>query len=91
MGVLHTDLVPPGQTIHPPRPAYSFTRIMFASILALGAFASSVYGHTIFQEMYVNGVDQGHINGIRVPTYDGVRSLCTSACPREPTISLYNI
>lgn len=23
--------------------------------------------------MYVNGVDQGHINGIRVPTYDGVR------------------
>lgn len=23
------------------------------------------------QELYVNGVDQGHINGIRVPTYDG--------------------
>ncbi|EIM85952.1 uncharacterized protein STEHIDRAFT_98247 [Stereum hirsutum FP-91666 SS1] len=44
---------------------------MFGSILALGAFATSVCGHTIFQEMYVNGVDQGHINGIRVPTYDG--------------------
>lgn len=26
----------------------------------------------------MNGVDQGHINGIRVPTYDGVRLLsCT--------------
>lgn len=23
--------------------------------------------------MYVNGVDQGHLNGIRVPDYDGVR------------------
>lgn len=26
------------------------------------------------QELYVNGVDQGHINGIRVPDYDGVRA-----------------
>lgn len=25
------------------------------------------------QELYVNGVDQGHITGIRVPDYDGVR------------------
>ncbi|KAI0260244.1 glycoside hydrolase family 61 protein I [Gloeopeniophorella convolvens] len=39
-----------------------------ASFLALTASASA---HTIFQEVYVNGVDQGHINGIRVPTYDG--------------------
>jgi len=27
--------------------------------------------HSIFQEFYVNGVDQGHLTGIRVPTYDG--------------------
>ncbi|KAF9454867.1 lytic polysaccharide monooxygenase, partial [Macrolepiota fuliginosa MF-IS2] len=27
--------------------------------------------HTIFQELYVNGVSQGHLNGIRVPDYDG--------------------
>jgi len=27
--------------------------------------------HTIFQELYVNGVDQGHLTGIRVPDYDG--------------------
>ena len=26
----------------------------------------------LLQEMYVNGVDQGHITGIRVPDYDGV-------------------
>lgn len=58
---------------------------MLGTILALGAFATSVYGHTIFQEMYVNGVDQGHINGIRVPTYDGVRPACTSSCPSELT------
>lgn len=63
---------------------------MFASILALGAFTTSVYGHTIFQEMYVNGVDQGHINGIRVPTYDGVRAACASSCPSELT-ALYPI
>lgn len=24
--------------------------------------------------MYVNGVDQGHLTGIRAPDYDGVRS-----------------
>lgn len=58
---------------------------MFGSILALGAFATSVCGHTIFQEMYVNGVDQGHINGIRVPTYDGVRPTCTSSCSSQLT------
>ncbi|KAF9007093.1 glycoside hydrolase [Cyathus striatus] len=34
-------------------------------------FAGSASAHTIFQEVYVNGVDQGHINGIRVPDYDG--------------------
>lgn len=25
------------------------------------------------QELYVNGVSQGHLTGIRVPDYDGVR------------------
>ncbi|TFY83103.1 hypothetical protein EWM64_g911 [Hericium alpestre] len=43
----------------------------FTSLLAFVAFATSVSAHTIFQEVYVNGVDQGHINGIRVPDYDG--------------------
>ncbi|KAG6874593.1 hypothetical protein C0993_000238, partial [Termitomyces sp. T159_Od127] len=33
--------------------------------------AASVSAHTIFQELYVNGVDQGHLTGIRVPDYDG--------------------
>ncbi|KAG8904887.1 hypothetical protein FRC01_008565 [Tulasnella sp. 417] len=27
--------------------------------------------HTIFQKLWVNGVDQGYLNGIRYPTYDG--------------------
>ena len=34
--------------------------------------AVSVSAHTIFQELFVNGVSQGHTVGIRVPTYDGV-------------------
>ncbi|KAJ7676162.1 glycosyl hydrolase family 61-domain-containing protein [Mycena rosella] len=38
---------------------------------AVSLFATSVYGHTIFQQMYVNGVSQGHLTGIRVPDYDG--------------------
>jgi len=42
----------------------------FISIASL-LLCSTVSAHTIFQEMYVNGVDQGHINGIRVPSYDG--------------------
>ncbi|KAH8114758.1 glycosyl hydrolase family 61-domain-containing protein [Phellopilus nigrolimitatus] len=39
--------------------------------LVLAALTLTSSAHTIFQEMYVNGVDQGHINGIRVPSYDG--------------------
>ncbi|KAF5315151.1 hypothetical protein D9619_007055 [Psilocybe cf. subviscida] len=35
------------------------------------AFACSASAHTIFQELYVNGVSAGHMNGIRVPDYDG--------------------
>ncbi|KAL0953424.1 hypothetical protein HGRIS_004660 [Hohenbuehelia grisea] len=44
-----------------------------ASLLAalLSLLASSAYAHTIFQELWVNGVSQGHTTGIRVPEYDG--------------------
>ncbi|KAI0031076.1 glycosyl hydrolase family 61-domain-containing protein, partial [Vararia minispora EC-137] len=41
------------------------------TLFAAVALATSSYAHTIFQALYVNGVDQGHINGIRVPSYDG--------------------
>ncbi|KZV73797.1 lytic polysaccharide monooxygenase [Peniophora sp. CONT] len=44
---------------------------MLGSLLSLVALAASSQAHTIFQEVYVNGVDQGHLNGIRVPDYDG--------------------
>lgn len=52
---------------------------MFGILLSLVALAASSQAHTIFQEVYVNGVDQGHINGIRVPDYDGVRILYLSS------------
>ncbi|KAF2496965.1 glycoside hydrolase [Lophium mytilinum] len=35
------------------------------------SLAVSVSTHTIFQELWVNGVSAGHTEGIRVPTYDG--------------------
>ena len=41
----------------------------YAALAAL--FATPAMAHTIFQEFYVNGVSQGHLNGIRYPTYDG--------------------
>ena len=47
---------------------------ILSSSVILAAMALSSSAHTIFQEMYVNGVDQGHLTGIRVPDYDGVRS-----------------
>ncbi|KAG9018751.1 hypothetical protein FRB90_010058 [Tulasnella sp. 427] len=34
-------------------------------------FVGLASGHTIFQRLHVNGVDQGYLNGIRYPTYDG--------------------
>ncbi|KAI0822021.1 glycosyl hydrolase family 61-domain-containing protein [Trametes gibbosa] len=43
----------------------------FSSLVAFSVLASPVFAHTIFQELYVNGVDQGHLTGIRVPDYDG--------------------
>ncbi|KAI0315795.1 glycosyl hydrolase family 61-domain-containing protein [Amylostereum chailletii] len=45
--------------------------MIIAALLALVTTTTSTFAHTIFQEMYVNGVDQGHLNGIRVPDYDG--------------------
>jgi len=45
------------------RGAYSLSAILLA--------LQSVSAHTIFQELWVNGVSQGHLNGIRVPDYDG--------------------
>ena len=42
------------------------------NIVALSLFGSLVSAHTIFQEVYVNGVDQGHMVGLRDPDYDGV-------------------
>ncbi|GJE95940.1 glycoside hydrolase family 61 protein [Phanerochaete sordida] len=45
-------------------------RILSLSIVG-AALALSASAHTIFQEFYVNGVDQGHLVGIRVPSYDG--------------------
>lgn len=41
------------------------------SILTTCALVASASAHTIFQELYVNGVSQGHTTGIRVPNYDG--------------------
>ena len=44
------------------------------SALATAAIlAGSASAHTIFQKLYVNGVDQGELVGIRAPDYDGVR------------------
>ncbi|KAF9488395.1 hypothetical protein BDN71DRAFT_1593991 [Pleurotus eryngii] len=44
---------------------------MRAIIASLRLFLSAAAGLTIFHELYVNGVSQGHLNGIRVPDYDG--------------------
>ncbi|PVI04323.1 lytic polysaccharide monooxygenase [Periconia macrospinosa] len=41
------------------------------STLSALALLASASAHTIFQELWVNGVAQGHTKGIRVPTYDG--------------------
>ncbi|KAF3274236.1 hypothetical protein TWF970_007985 [Orbilia oligospora] len=44
----------------------AFSKLASAA-LAVGAASA----HTIFQELWVNGVAQGHTVGIRVPSYDG--------------------
>ncbi|KAF3916745.1 Endoglucanase-4 [Dactylellina cionopaga] len=44
----------------------AFSKIA-CTALAIGAASA----HTIFQQVWVNGVAQGHIVGLRVPSYDG--------------------
>ncbi|KAF3924545.1 Endoglucanase-4 [Orbilia brochopaga] len=44
----------------------AFSRIA-GTALAIGVASA----HTIFQEVWVNGVSQGHLVGVRVPSYDG--------------------
>ncbi|EAU87430.2 endoglucanase II [Coprinopsis cinerea okayama7 len=43
---------------------------MKVSALVPLAFAAAAYGHTIFQKVSVNGVDQGQLKGVRAPTSD---------------------
>lgn len=40
---------------------------MFAT-LSLLTLVTVAQAHTIFQRVYVNGVDQGYLNGVRYPT-----------------------
>jgi cellulase len=47
----------------------------FTFLATIALAASSASAHTIFQELYVNGKSAGHLNGIRVPEYNGVREL----------------
>lgn len=37
----------------------------------LPVFFTPALSHTIFTNMWVNGVSQGALNGIRYPSYDG--------------------
>ena len=46
----------------------SFAAPLLSLLLLLGSSSA----HTIFQKLYVNGVDQGELVGIRAPDYDGV-------------------
>ncbi|KAF2744903.1 lytic polysaccharide monooxygenase [Sporormia fimetaria CBS 119925] len=41
------------------------------ALLVGASVDSSASAHTIFTQLHVNGVPQGHTKGIRVPTYDG--------------------
>ncbi|KAG8896853.1 hypothetical protein FRB99_008612 [Tulasnella sp. 403] len=49
----------------------SASSTMYMRLAFLLAAAASVHAHTIFQKLWVNGVDQGYLRGIRHPTYDG--------------------
>lgn len=61
----------------------------FLSVPLLVWLAGAVSAHTIFQELYVNGVSQGHLQGIRMPDYDGV---CFTAFSCNcPTLRLSSI
>jgi len=43
----------------------------FYSLTAVLLTLQSASAHSIFQELWVNGVSQGHLTGIRAPDYDG--------------------
>ncbi|KAF3910960.1 Endoglucanase-4 [Arthrobotrys entomopaga] len=45
--------------------------VAVSKIAGAAIAVSAASAHTIFQELWVNGVSQGHEVGIRVPTYDG--------------------
>lgn len=55
-------------------PCMLFTRNMKLTpqLLSVLLTVGSASAHTIFQELFVNGVDQGELTGIRAPDYDGV-------------------
>ncbi|KAH8799256.1 glycoside hydrolase family 61 protein [Flagelloscypha sp. PMI_526] len=44
---------------------------MKSSLLALAGTLAGVSAHSYFQQVYVNGVDQGRFNAIRYPDYNG--------------------
>ena len=67
------------------RPFLAFDEMTKLSALATAAIlAGSASAHTIFQKLYVNGVDQGELVGIRAPDYDGVRAPPISIPPFSP-------
>ncbi|KAF3921953.1 Endoglucanase-4 [Dactylellina cionopaga] len=45
--------------------------VAFSKLAAIVALAGSASAHTIFQQLWVNGVAAGQDKGIRVPTYNG--------------------
>ena len=57
------------------RPRSAEPAMLTKSLLTLALVLGSTSAHTIFQKVYVNGVDQGELVGIRAPDYDGVSIL----------------
>ncbi|KAG8908054.1 hypothetical protein FRC01_007513 [Tulasnella sp. 417] len=55
-----------------------FTLMHTAPFIVLAIAATSAHAHAIFQRLWVNGVDQGFVKGIRYPTYNGPVSDVTS-------------
>ncbi len=52
-----------------------------AALATAAVLVSSASAHTIFQKLYVNGVDQGELTGIRAPDYDGVGARSSTLLP----------
>ncbi|KAG9126539.1 hypothetical protein FRC07_003080 [Ceratobasidium sp. 392] len=55
----------------PDLPAYTPSMKPQAIAASLALLSAQAAAHTIFQELWVNGVSAGHLKGIRYPTYDG--------------------